>query len=144
MEKQCATKMFQTVNPAKVLWDQNAKPKGLFGVHRNIRSLVSKSEQIEELLTNSSLDYLCLSEPWLTPTTPAGVYNIAGYNLFRHDRASGRGGGVLIYIKDDLQCTQMDMQENSLECVGVKMTLSSQMSFFVINLYRPPNTKDFF
>lgn len=137
LTKQQATKMFQIVNHAKVLWDPLIKPKGLFGGHLNIRSLVSKYEQIEQLLTNSNLHYLCLSETWLSSTSPGGSVNIAGYNVYRCDRNCGRGGGVLIYVKDSLQCEQIDIQENSLECVGVKITLSPQMSFLVFVLYRP-------
>ena len=47
--------MFQTVNHAIVLWDPKIKPKGIYGGHLNIRSVVSKTEQLEQLLTNSIL-----------------------------------------------------------------------------------------
>ena len=55
VKKQQATKMFQTVNHAIVLWDPKIKPKGIYGGHLNIRSVVSKTEQLEQLLTNSIL-----------------------------------------------------------------------------------------
>lgn len=144
MKKQQATKMFQTVNHAKVLWDPQVKPKGIFGGHLNIRSVLSKTEQLEQLLTNSNLDYLCLSETWLTPTTPLGAFNITGYNAYRRDRIHCKGGGVMIYIKEGIQCKQIDIPENTLECVGVNITLSPEMSFIVIALYRPPPSKDIF
>ena len=88
--------MFQTVNHAIVLWDPKIKPKGIYGGHLNIRSVVSKTEQLEQLLTNSNLDYLCLSETWLTPTTPLGVLSIPGYNVYRRDRnyCVGRGSDL--------------------------------------------------
>ena len=68
--KQQQTKLLQTVNHARVLWDPTVKPKGIFGWHINVRSIISKTEQIEK--SDSNLDYLGLSETWLTPTLPSG------------------------------------------------------------------------
>ncbi|XP_038566585.1 uncharacterized protein LOC119897093 [Micropterus salmoides] len=41
--------VFQTVNHSRTVWDPRAKPKGLLGGHLNIRSLLSKSEQIQQV-----------------------------------------------------------------------------------------------
>lgn len=136
--------MFQTVNHAKVLWEQNAKPKGLFGGHLNIKGLKCKSDQMEQLLIISNIDFLGLTETWLTLTSSAAVINKTGYNVYRKDRAHGIRGGALIYVKDSLQCEQIDIPKTTLECVAVKITLSPEMSFFVITIYRPPKTKDVF
>lgn len=38
--------VFQTVNHSRTMWDPRAKPKGLLGGHLNVRSILSKSEQI--------------------------------------------------------------------------------------------------
>lgn len=143
--KQQQTKLFQTVNHASVLWNPNTKPKGIFGGHLNIRSIISKTEQLEHLLTDSNVDYLCLTETWLTSTTPPSVFNVPGYKVYRRDRIKGKGGGVLIYVKDTMQSEQINIPASNLECVGVKITLSPQMSFTVFAVYRPPAaTNDFF
>lgn len=65
--KQQQMKLFQTVNQANVLWDVKTKLKGIFGGHLNIWSIVSKTEQLEHLLMG--INYLCLTETWLTPKT---------------------------------------------------------------------------
>lgn len=143
--KQQQMKLFQTVNHASVLWDAKTKPKGIFGGHLNVRSIISKTEQLEHLLTDSNIDYLCLTETWLTPTTPLSVFNIPGYNVYRRDRRKGKGGGVLIYVKDSIQSQQIVFPENNLECVGVKLTLSPEMYFAVFAVYRPPTaTNEFY
>ena len=51
--------MFQTVNHEKVFWDLKVKTKGTFGGHLNIRSIVPVIEQLEQLQSDSNLDYLC-------------------------------------------------------------------------------------
>lgn len=70
IHKQCNFLLLQTANHAKILWDPHAKPKGLLGEHLNIRSVASKTDQLEKLLTDSNLDFLCLSESWLTDSSP--------------------------------------------------------------------------
>lgn len=142
--KQQRYRLFQTVNHAKVLWDPKVKPKGVFGGHLNIRSAVSKSEQLEQLLTQSNLDFLCLSETWLKPTTSNSAVYIPGYNIYRRDRGHGKGAGVMIYVKDSFQCVHMESVGDVWECVGIKIRLSSEMSFAVLALYRPPTSNHVF
>ncbi len=55
--KQRQFKLFRTVNHARILWDIDAKPKGLLGGHLNIRSIVSKCDEMKHLVTNSNLDF---------------------------------------------------------------------------------------
>jgi len=122
-------RIFQTANHAKVLWDPKVKPRGLFGGHLNIRSVVAKSE-LSHLLSNSNLDFLCISETWLQHSSSSSVFIMPGYQCFRRDRSSGRGGGVLIYVKDGIKCERLMFNSaNDLEFVGLKMILSPQMSF---------------
>lgn len=59
------------------------KPKGIFGGHVNVRSVSSKMEQLEKILTDSNLDYLCPSETRLNPAIPSDIVNILGYNIYR-------------------------------------------------------------
>lgn len=97
------------MNHAKVIWDPKTKPKGIVGGHLNIRSITSKIDQIQHLLTDSNLDYLCLSESWLNRNTPTHMIDVPGYICFRKDRLTGRGGGVLIYIKETFKCVQINL-----------------------------------
>lgn len=99
---------------------------------------------MEHLLTDSNLDFLCLSETWLKPPTPKTVFHVSGYNVFRCDRKQVKGGGVMIYVKEHLDCKLTENLTDSLECVGVTIRLSAEMSFKVIVLYRPPTAKNIF
>lgn len=127
--KQTTFRLFQTVNHAKILWDPKVKPKGILGGHLNIKSVVSKTEQLEHLLTDSILDFLCLSETWLKPSTPQSVFYVPGYNVFRCDRKQGKGDGVLIYVKERFDCKLIENLSDSIECVGFTIRLSLEMSF---------------
>lgn len=85
--------LFQSVNHARVLWDAKCKPKGILGGQLNIRSLIPKRDQVSALLLDSNLDYLCLTESWLRSNIPTNMIDIAGYQCFRKDRITGKGGG---------------------------------------------------
>lgn len=69
------------------------KPKGIFGGHLNIRSLMPKRDEIRTLLVDSNVDFLCLSETWLHGNILTTMIEVPGYKCFRKDRAVGRGGG---------------------------------------------------
>lgn len=99
--------LFQTTNHAKVLWVPRAKPKGLLGGHLNIRRVASKTDQLEKLLMDSNQDFLFLSESWLTVSSLDTVYLVPGYNIFRKDQNTGRGGGLLMYVKDCINCNEI-------------------------------------
>lgn len=48
-------------------------------------------------------------------------------------RSEGRGGGVMIYVKDHVNCQRICWPfEHDLECIGLKIVLSSEMSFVLI------------
>ncbi len=63
----------------------------------------------------------------------------------RQDQFIGRGGGVMIYIRDHFKCQQICWPLNhDLECLGLKVMLSSEMSFLLIVIYRPPSSNNDF
>ena len=40
--------------------------------------------------------------------------NIDGYNIFRSDR-NAKGGGVLVYVRDDIPCKFILMRNSTIE-----------------------------
>jgi hypothetical protein len=66
-----------------------------------------------------------------------------GYNLFRKDRATGRGGEVCVYIKSDITCVRrLDLENNRFECLWLCLRprrLPRPLSGIVICVvYHPP------
>lgn len=66
------------------------------------------------------------------------MIDIEGYQCFRKDRKSGKGGGVLIYIKDKFKCDLVELN-TPLECLALHIILSPSMNFNVAVLYNPPS-----
>lgn len=85
--------------------------------HLNIRSFLSKYDQIQHLLTASNLDILCFSETWLDHNA---ALDISGSNLYRRDRdSSKKGGGVMAYVKNSMKWHSMQWSNMHLEYLGL-------------------------
>ena len=81
-----------------------------------------------------------MSESWLKENSPCSAINVPGFNIFRNDRKQGRGGGVLCYVKETIRCNEINLIDCNLECLGLNIELSPEMSFTLIVLYRPPSS----
>ncbi len=68
------------VNHARILWDIDAKQKGLLGGHLNIHSIMSKCDEMKHFLTNLNVEFSCLTETWLSATSPSAMLCAPGYN----------------------------------------------------------------
>lgn len=123
---------------SKIIWDWRTKSKGLLGWRFNIQNAIPKTEQLEKLFIDSNLDFLCLSESWLTELSPVATFTMPGCNYFRKDRKSGKGGGLLMYVKDHFKCKQTDLKcATEIECLAI-ISLFLQMSINIIGVYRSP------
>ena len=131
----CNTVLFQTVQHSKIIRDPHAKPKGLLWGNLNICSVKAKTEQLQPLFTDSNLDFLCLSETWLTTPSPVASFTMPGYKVFRKDRNKGRGAGLLMYVKDDIKCKQIESD---------RITCSSNTKMYLIFSNKPVRISKYF
>lgn len=82
----------------------------------------------------------------MKPTSAEALVAMPGYHVFRKDREKGKGGGVLLYVRNTWSCRQLEWSTDiTFDCVGVEITLSNEMSFILICLYRHPSMEvDFY
>ena len=134
--------------------------KGFHCAHLNCRSMYNKFELLSHIIqdNNSKLHVLGLSETWLASSIPDSFINIEGYDIIRSDRSwtqrnsvyVKKGGGVLMYIKDNVQWSDenvkfLNRSENFLEIQWIEITNENCRNFIIANGYRPPdgNISDF-
>ena len=71
--------------------------------HINVRSIVTKIDQIRVCLQDSNIDIFSVSETWLQPHLGIKLVELQGFKTFRLDRGSHNkrkmGGGLLAYVK---------------------------------------------
>ena len=78
-------------------------------------------------------------ETWLHSFTPDSFVSIPHFNIFRHDQ--GRGGGVCIYVRDDLKATVLHVDMERMEGVDdLWLTIQNLKlpSFIIGCVYRHP------
>ncbi len=78
---------------------QVALLKGLTLAHLNVRSLLPKLDDLKMVIQNSKLNFLMISESWLSDKITDAEVEIPHFLIHRQDRdplgrARGRGGGA--------------------------------------------------
>ena len=114
---------------------------------QNIGTLLPKLPDVRAEIYLNQPDIICFTETNLKKSTPDNVLQISGYHLFRRDRIIGRkksGGGVAIYVKDDIQAellkTGTSPGESHLEPLWLKIKLDKKRVSILGGLYRPPSS----
>lgn len=106
----------------------------------NARSIRNKFTDLETLATVENYDIIGITETWLNLESRdyLAEYNIPGYTMFSHERENREGGGVLIYIKTNLQPTKLEKQ-NTNNVDKIYLQLKHDGRKIIIGLiYRPP------
>ena len=81
------------------------------------RSLLPKIDELTAFISTQPVDIVAVTESWLHNDIENRLELLNGYNLFRKDRATGRGGGVCVYIKSDIPCVRrLDLENSRFEC----------------------------
>ena len=92
--------------------------------YTNAHSLLNKRNEFEAQIDDVKADVVGITESWTHEDVNDSEILLSGFNVFRQDRKDtqkGRGGGVLLYIKEGFQATQvMEYEEygftNSVWC----------------------------
>ena len=114
--------------------------------HLNVRSLPKHFNELQNYLTNLNLKFsvIGLTETWLTEHT-ADLYELEGYRHFKLFRSSKRGGGVSLYIKDNLEAHKRDdlsVINSDFEIMVLEMPRNETVNKHIVLtiVYRPPNS----
>src|SRR5215469_8014374 len=108
----------------------------------NDRSLRNKFNEFRAIVYSKNFDQIAITETWCNfkGRDFEFEYKINGYQLFHRDRINRVGGGVIVYVKDTLRVTEIEIENiDGVEITGVTVDTGSAKLTFV-NVYRPPNT----
>ena len=91
-------------------------------MYTNAHSLGNKQEELELRAQSEGYDIMGVTETWWDNSHDWGI-TMDSYRLFRKDRQGKRGGGVTLYIKENLECIKVNYGdcECSIECLWVKI-----------------------
>lgn len=104
--------------------------------HINIRSLTSHFSDFKHIVLQNEYHILGVSETWINNSIVDNIVQIDGYKFVHTDRV-GRGGGVGLYVKDNIKFTVINLT-NTIEQQWLKFSLN-KTTFVVGVVYRPPS-----
>ena len=116
-------------------------------MHLNIRSAQKNLGTLESYLAtlNHKFTVIGISESWLKNHN-ADRYGLSGYNAIHKYRSARSGGGVSIFIQDDIEyfwrdvlCFQNDTTETAFIEID-KDHVGKEKNVIIGVIYRPPNT----
>ena len=111
----------------------------------NINSIQNKIGDILFLLNQQLIDILVIGESKLDETKDESLYQHPSYELYRRDRVGKGGGGLMVYVKKNLQSSRVTFDNNS-EIISLVIK-ADKSKIGIIACYRPPythNETDFF
>ena len=110
----------------------------------NVNSLRYKIALIKDLIAESSLDILCLSETHLDSCIPDSPFLIPLYHSFRFDKPdsnASHSGGLITYIRSSLNPSFISNQNfgSSIFVTVLKLGTSFFKSLHLLSVYRHPS-----
>ena len=133
------------VNPGPVR-DNNYYTKSLRNlftvVYANMRSLLScpiKLDELKIMAQHSNPAIISIGETWLNDNDDSLELLIDNYSLVRKDRGS-RGGGVLVYIRNDLNFQRLvNLENDGTESIWISVMHPDRKKSLFGFYYRSPS-----
>ena len=103
--------------------------------HININSIRNKFDTLVQQITNN-IDILMISETKLDNSFPEGQFLIPGYSSpYRFDR-NCRGGGIMLYVREDIPSKLLSIENQPIEGFYVETNLRKK-KWLLCGTYNP-------
>ena len=80
----------------------------------NARSiLINKKDELNIMVDDIKPHIIGITETWANNDITDAELGLEGYAMFRKERMGRRGGGVLLYIKDNILAYEVQLQEEA-------------------------------
>lgn len=120
---------------------------GIKIIHQNIRGLLNNIGSLSLFLEKyKHIDIVTLLETHITLdgwNDNCKLYDIPGYTFVQRCRKNGMGGGVGMYISNNLKWKQLEIDSDKLETIWIEICIKNSKNFIVSTVYRPPDTSKY-
>lgn len=111
--------------------------------HVNAQSLLAHLDEFRTFFEDSRFHIICVSETWLKPSIPDQMISLRGYHILRQDRVGKIGGGVAIYLQNQLRGRILEHSDNVYcrkpEFLMAEISTDLCSKFLLTVVYRPPH-----
>ncbi|GAB0205823.1 hypothetical protein GRJ2_003047900 [Grus japonensis] len=130
--------------PAAVAHQSASSGAQLKCLYTNAWSMGNEQEDLDTCAYLQGYDLIGIMETWWDGSYDWSV-GMEGYRLFRKDRQGRGGGGVTLYVNDQLECMELHlgMDEEPTESLWVRIKGSTGTGDIIAGVcYRPPAQGD--
>ena len=127
-------------------WSKGASLGRQTFILTNIQRLITpsgrnKSGFLHDQALPSNALVVAVTETWLSSSVNDSevTHNFRGYSILRCDREPRQGGGVALYIREDLTGDILGSYDNGV--CELLVVMIHQLNTVLIVAYRPPNTR---
>ena len=99
------------------------------------------------MLQGFPIDIFGICETFLNKTDDDKIVNINGFTHERKDRDScadiqiNNGGGILIYVRDQLHYVRrLDLESSDIESIWIEVKIKNAKSFLIFSVYQPSSS----
>ena len=107
----------------------------------NARSLRNKFSDLEEIAFTENFDIIGVTESWLNVEVRdyLAEYKIPGYTMFDKSRVNRNGGGILFYIKENLNPVLLSKPSiANIDVLVILLRNNQGIKLALTLIYRPP------
>ena len=79
----------------------------------NARNIINKKTELNIMVDDINSHIIGITEYWANNDITDDELGLAGYVMFRKDRMGRRGGGVLLYIKENIPVYEVQLSEEA-------------------------------
>lgn len=105
----------------------------------NAQSLLPKIDELRVITHVRSPSLICATETWLNDSVDSNFINIHNYQICRQDRSYRRGGGIAIYLSNDICFTPISTNCDSMKDVDFLVLDVMSFRILLVCLYIPPS-----
>ena len=118
-------------------------------LYLNAQSIINKKDELSLVIDNNYPDIIGITESWANSQILDSELMVKGYRFFRSDRKDttfGRGGGVLLYIKENIIVKERkDLEYDQIGSsvwvdVSIKEKTTNKVTVGLV--YRSPNNTE--
>ena len=129
---------------ADLLTSLDYSPKSLRIAHLNICSLRNKLDELKVLQELCKFYIIGITESHLNNNDRNSELDIDGLKFIRRDRIGRKGGGCVLYYREDLRVIhRRDLSHNDIEAIWIEVKFPTNNALFSV-VYRPPDQANFF
>ena len=114
-------------------------------IYANIRSVPSKIDELQAVVSINNPYIVCLTETWLNSNIPNSACDLTDIPCYRNDRQSAMGGGECVYVRTIHPCIRLqDFEDTEIESIWLKIRPHrlprGTSSLLVAAVYHPPSS----